>query len=250
MTSILLLLALPPKFLFHAGRSTVIERNIAHRTVPIEDWNKFVMGGSGNYGLGVHRKGLYGTETYGDATMWGERVMRVVLKDECLGPEHVETARAGSLTVSLIENEALARWLEARVPRDLIEKCSSGGHWIHGENYGAFDPAIADCQAVLRSYLDENQKWVVKDDFAEGSWYVRNHSCIEAIEGIRGMYVDHSTLGTHHLAELRAACDQRSSCAVAPVEASGTVFYTCDGRTETLISTLEAGPAPIRLQCP
>jgi len=172
---------MPPKVLYHGGRG-VLEKDVKSKNVPQEDWNKFIVGDGGRFGLSDHRKGLYGGETITDARHWGAEIIKITIKDWCLQKWHVESSEKDKRTTNLKENRELKYWLDQNIDKETQELCIRGDEWSHGGSIGEIDPYLSKCQEVLNDYYSKAKKFIIKDDYISRAWYIRRRDCIEKIE--------------------------------------------------------------------
>lgn len=186
----------PAKKIYHFGRKEILFRNINAHTVPLEDWNEFIMGQGTRFSLKSFRRGLYGTEFLEDADKYGSSkfnwAMEIVLKDSCLSPEKISTLE------HLSEQTVFRKWFERknRDPKSGLNE--SWKEWIKvcflssGQPdptrfslYESSEPQEQNiCEKVVEEYWNEMGIKILQDTLENRSWYIRDRNCIEDINGV------------------------------------------------------------------
>jgi hypothetical protein len=176
-----------PKTLIHVGNYSTLQKN-KDGNVPQADWDRFIMGSEGRYGLVPYRRGLYGgtdfdnLEIYSTQYLGTEKVpwaMRIVIKDECLVPERVSDLNTDEKYVNwllvhgpeIFADESKCLNLEASSCKDLI----IGNEIANGAEENK-------CDKWLNTFLQTHKIAIARDKSWPNSWYIRDRNCIEKIE--------------------------------------------------------------------
>jgi hypothetical protein len=189
-----------PKIIFHSGKKSTLLTNEAANTVPEIAWTEHIMGidnktgrprMGGYHALAPHRRGLYGFHIPRENYMKNEEpwFMGVVIRDEC---------RKSELAIDdgTYQTKHFKHWASQNLsPADTqkFTQCFDSVGVLNG-NYKAFvayhitngnsDPI---CMDVLGRYYHDSSFRVALDTsegvFLEGSYCIRDRSCIEEILG-------------------------------------------------------------------
>lgn len=185
--------SLPPAVIYHVGSAAVVGANEAADTVPLEAWDKFVMGEDTRYGLTPWRRGLYGGESFDDLELYGNlyagtdkvpAVMGIRIKEECRTKEAVSRIRADDFYGEwlernigrIVENSLACLYVPESAKNNCADIVIDAQDVAHGKKAN-------DCDDLVAEYLRDRGARVVKDDIWKDSWYIRDRSCIEGIEG-------------------------------------------------------------------
>lgn len=196
----------PAPFLYHYGRKEVLLKDVEAHTVPLDDWNQFVMGSKTRFGLKPFRRGLYGTERLEDADKYGDSkfnwLIEIKLKETCLKPESVSSLEG------IPQQPKFKEWYETtqqvkKTKLDLnewIKECFSSSGQANPqkfEYYYSSEHSQTVCESTLEDYWNENQIKIVHDTQETRSWYIRDRGCIEDIQGTDEFWANRFlTLGT------------------------------------------------------
>lgn len=188
-------------WLFHAGTRVHLEENVAAKNVPQKAWDDFIMGKT-NFDLPEYRKGLYGAERLSETNLYSlykvlagrePWVMMIRVADSCLTAERMQPG--GYHLGTGDPRNRFERWYSgARGRYRHLERRCAGTRpgvrsWEEGALYDLRKASLEEqnltrlCTPVLQDYLDENRIAVVYDPVNDGSWYVRERSCIADIIG-------------------------------------------------------------------
>jgi len=168
-----------PRFIYHYGKRQYMDENVKARTVPQEAWDKFIMGDITRYDLQPSRRGLYGTnglDTNGFGYGEYSWLTRIAIKEECRQPERV------AVTTRLAVDSRFKAWLPEYLAREgsqqmTLEQFTEQCNW---DNYQGETP---DCEAIAGSFFKDKNIAVLQDSAIQKSFYIRDRSCIETIEG-------------------------------------------------------------------
>lgn len=168
-----------PKNIYHLGKREVLDKDIKARTVPKEDWDKFIMGDSTTFELAPSRRGLYGTSTLDTNTFINEAMIEIAIKDECRQPTRVATL------LNLHEDPRFVKWYKTNKDSMSIEEFSQVCGMIDYQKYD--DPR---CEKLVTDFLDSHKIAVIQDHIIKKSFYIRERSCIETIRGTPEEIID------------------------------------------------------------
>lgn len=171
-----------PTRIYHFGKKEYVDKNIAAKTVPQADWDKFIMGDITRYDLGVVRRGLYGTggldtNNYGHGEY--QALMEITIKDECRKPERV---------VSLLELEK-----DSRFQTWFSKKKRSMKLKEFGEECQIWMPKGYEhkkCEKLVSEFLKNSNFGVIQDHIESKSFYIRDRNCIENIRGTPSDWIE------------------------------------------------------------
>lgn len=167
-----------PKRIYHYGKKEILNKNIEAKTVPQNDWDKYIMGDATKYALNVSRRGLYGTGGI-DTNNFGRGnfnwLMEISIKDECRKPERVISLEG------LHDDRRFKNWFKKRKDTpfslsDFSKKCVIDIY----DHKGYVDKK---CEDLVTAFLAEGKFAVVLDHLVKKSFYVRERSCVENIRG-------------------------------------------------------------------
>lgn len=163
-----------PKKIFHFGKRVYMDQNISARTIPKIAWDKFIMDGPTLWELQPTRRGLYGTSSLDTNQYTNEALIEIVIKEECRNP-----SRVGSL-MDLHRDKRFIDWYEnTATPVNFQEfkvVCK-----LYNENYYGYDDPR--CDGIVGRFLEDYQIGVLIDYAIEKSFYIRDRSCIQTING-------------------------------------------------------------------
>jgi hypothetical protein len=191
---------LPPEVLFHAGSRTPLSQDVQAHEISQSVWDQFIMGNQTTWKLPSHRRGLYGGADLAVVARFatggfglGKRnwAIAVRLRETCR-----QDARVDSGVYNLDDHSRFAQWFERTGLKGspLADHCTGKrtgeAHfsWHPGTDY-SLDSSSRQrqyselCSPVIERYMNEMNIGVVQDQEWEESWYVRDRSCIERIEG-------------------------------------------------------------------
>lgn len=192
---------LPPKVLYHVGQKKHLLENDRNGTISQQVWDEFIMGRKTRFGLVPYRRGFYGAskfevlEMYGNAYYGGGTeepkipwALKLTLKDECRTPE---------AATDLATDPGYLDWLMRNIGTILKQadfclntKATNCGELIVGTQPIANGREENGCDDLMQSYLDERKPRVVRDSEWEGSWYLRDRSCIEKMDASAGTLLE------------------------------------------------------------
>jgi hypothetical protein len=170
-----------PEYLYHYGKKEILDLDIKERNVPKDAWDKFVMGGTSTWGLKGTRRGLYGTigidtnNFGGDSANW---LMRIKVKPECREPG--ATADLSKIT----KDPRFKKWYAKKKHEIKLSEFDSKCHLAEADEEemvkGYTD---VRCETIMNDFLASAQIKVLHDYMVRRSFYLRDRSCIETIEG-------------------------------------------------------------------
>jgi hypothetical protein len=196
------------KTLFHAGARQILEEDIQANTVPQIAWDQFIMGGNTAFDLPEYRRGLYGAESihgtglYATYNILAGRepwVMIIKVREDCVNQRGLfqseysvmssaEKSRKGSFSEWYWAHKAdLAAVAPVCLEPSTAEGLSSD--WKEGAFYSVSDSTAESiqetktCGPTLNKFLNEKQYKIIRDVVNDNSWYIRDRSCIQSIEG-------------------------------------------------------------------
>lgn len=196
-------------------------KNIRDGAIGKEDWDKYIMGNNTRFSLPPWRRGFYGAESVMHAMIYMDDYFRskksdisnnptkvlpwlllVHVNPACVAPGHVFDP--GGATIDLSHSE-LALWLEEHfkdggyanyeaMSKDCIRNRSQKQKDGSFKKVLSFDPgdqfAVDEetgCMKLMQAYIVEKKFDVIVDRGElgppDGSWYVRERSCIEEFSG-------------------------------------------------------------------
>jgi len=173
-----------PRYLYHYGRKSILDRDIEARTVPEKDWNEFIMGDKTTWGLPKFRRGLYGTEKALRADAFANRkepgLMRIEIRKECAVPER-------TVTFEIQKDPRFRKWLGSRYA-NFSETCVKADGDLLVRNYTQHrevvpTEAMLKCEKLIDDFFNAADIRVVQDEVVAASWYIRDRRCIRTIEG-------------------------------------------------------------------
>ncbi|WPU65123.1 hypothetical protein [Peredibacter starrii] len=164
-----------PSRIYHFGKKEYVDKNIAAKTVPEADWDKYIMGDITRYDLGFVRRGLYGTggldtNNYGHGEY--QALMEITIKEECRKPERVFSLH------DLQKDSRFQEWFNKKKRSMKLEK--------FGEECQLWDPQGYDnkkCEKIVGEFLKDVNAGVIQDHIVSKSFYIRDRNCIENIRG-------------------------------------------------------------------
>ena len=180
--------------LFRAGSRATLNRDIEARTVPLDEWNKYVMGQT-HFDLPEFRKGLYGAETFAGVGLYllykvldGQKpwISRIHVKKSCLTRDSIFNS---DYTVG--DESRFSRWyLKYRsrfysLESECLHKDWKPWEWEQGALYDIKDHdeetqrLTALCAPVIDQFLKETNVKLAFDLVNDQSWYIRDRDCIE-----------------------------------------------------------------------
>lgn len=174
-----------PKFLYHFGRKSILDRDVEARTVPERDWNEFIMGEKTTWGLPRFRRGLYGTEKAlradGFANLEEPGVIRIEIKKECTLPERTAS------TAEIQKDPRFQKWLGHRFSA-FLKSCVKPDGALFVRTYTQHKnvvptPEMLECEKNVDDFFKAADIRVVQDEEVPASWYIRDRRCIRTIEG-------------------------------------------------------------------
>lgn len=186
-----------PKALYHFGSYEPLMKDVAARTVPERDWSRYIMGDETRFGQKIYRRGLYGTAHPGFSSYFGDRLLeneavrapwmiRIAVKDECRREEPLNLA---TLYLDPRVVRALATFRDPEFPD--AASFHSGCYHIDDDS----EEEIADfemvtgvapatpCEAMADRIFRTLKPKIAVDSIWHQSWYIRDRSCIERIDG-------------------------------------------------------------------
>jgi hypothetical protein len=194
-----------PDVLYHFGQRQHLVEDARADTIPETVWNTIVMGGASKNRLHPFRRGLYGTTHPAFADNFGPWFMAVRVKEACRRPEAV------AVPSTLHRDARFERWLDStpdrpfRDPSEFSARChraasppeeAAGRLFLSVQNVvGEEEPKEGPCERALqRLYDDAGVKLVLDEAWLEQryiginlltrvSWYLRDRSCIDRIDG-------------------------------------------------------------------
>lgn len=178
----------PERVLFHFGKKQTLEHDLQNDTVPAEDWNQFIMGDKGRFGLMPFRRGLYGTENLEGADRFGSDryngLIAIVLKDECRTPNRTETLW------NLPQNPRFQNWYAGKkfsLPlSEWSQMCFEASGAPIASQLKMYDTKALDettCEKQVNQYFTDLNFAVVQDLVISRSWAIRDRACIQHIYG-------------------------------------------------------------------
>jgi hypothetical protein len=201
-----------PEYLLHAGNRAILEQDIKSG-IPKEAWDKFIMGGNGNFdGLPDFRRGLYGvvTEDLAPISLYGlsqwekgreNWVMIIKLKPECRQKKSVVTNYEIVLDETPV-TDSFTKWLRLKektnsLHPEALSLCLEENlqkMWNVGNFYGlnlaseSIKYKSKICGGVIQDFFtDSKAKLIIDpvngDPYNLVSWAIRDRSCIESISG-------------------------------------------------------------------
>ncbi|MGZ3710895.1 MAG: hypothetical protein ACXVBE_04030 [Bdellovibrionota bacterium] len=181
---------LPPKVLYHFGKKAHLLQDAELDTIPEDVWDNSIMSGESRYSLMPFRRGLYGGESIGIVEGYGDMylsekpwLMAIHVKDSCRDPENI---------VPLEKDHKFGTWLMKNPTAALMEisGClnmaaeSCDDIMISSKLTLTFhDRQENRCEKMLNAYYDESEIKLIADKAHPDSWYIRDRSCIEKIDG-------------------------------------------------------------------
>lgn len=177
-----------PQYLFHFGRGTVLARDVAERTVPLSDWNDFIVGEKTSWRLPRFRRGLYGTEKALRADAFANPddpgLLRIEIKPACREPSKVGT------TLGLDLDARFRDWIGTGFSV-FVQKCISARGDLLVRNYSGTNEstpsnAMLECEKIVDDFFNAHDIRIVQDEVIDASWYIRDRACIQTIEGTSG----------------------------------------------------------------
>jgi hypothetical protein len=180
--------------IFHYGKRSILLKNVSEGTIPLSDWNQFIMGNQTRFKLKRYRRGLYGTEFVEDADRFGDTtydwVMEIRIKKECLKP-----SRASSL-IELPKSKKFKNWFGERKEGLSLEvwskKCFQNQKFPKPEMFDEYrnpgevsDFSETVCEKVVADFYEDLRFAIIQDSAGDlnRSWYIRDRECIEKILG-------------------------------------------------------------------
>lgn len=182
-----------PSRIYHYGKKPFLMEDIQARNVPDEPWTKFIMGDVTRFNLGGSRRGLYGTGGI-EANSFGggdyNWLMEIRIKEECRKPERVVTYPG------LTSDERFKDWYKKRKgPEDptsdlTYDQFSTTCYWgdVPNMNFHGFNDK--KCEAIIQQFLREAKIGIVQDHIITKSFYIRDKSCIETINGLPDEWIE------------------------------------------------------------
>ncbi len=207
-----------PKALYHFGSYEPLMKDVVARTVPEADWRQYIMGDETRFGQKIYRRGLYATSHPGFSSYFGDRLLekeavrapwmiRIAVKDECRREEPLNLA-------TLYWDPRVVRFLESLKDPEFpdVATLHSRCYYIDDET----EEEVADfemvtgigtptaCEAMADKIFQALKPKIAVDSIWHQSWYIRDRSCIERIDGsplshlkwmteIPGYWMEHPT---------------------------------------------------------
>lgn len=197
----------PPRQLYHFGPKEALLENANQNTIPEGKWQDFIMGKKSRFNLPPFLRGLYGTSQASYAAFFGDRLlgtkrapwfMVFSLKDSCLTPERVAA-------ISLLPQQPqFITWLTSPANssklktiksfrKQCMKKNQDGQFWVKTKQLSNHKGV---CEILLAKYFEDHNIAIVFDEVwpnpdridqnyssAPVSWFVRDRSCITAVDG-------------------------------------------------------------------
>lgn len=171
-----------PSRIYHFGKEEYVQKNVAAKNVPQEDWDKYIMGDITRFDLGYVRRGLYGTGGL-DTNNYGQKgyraLMEISIKDECRKPERV---------VSLEEIEKDSRfqaWFNKKKQPMSMESFAENCVLDYAKDY-----ENKKCGKIVGEFLEDAKIGVIYDHMSRKSFYIRDRNCIENIRGTPSDWIE------------------------------------------------------------
>ncbi len=185
-----------PDVLYHYGQYDVLMKNVEARTVPQEDWDRFIMGDRTRYQQKWYRRGLYGSSHPGYAAWFmdirkpGQEpwFMAIRMTESCRKTPSYNMAK-------LFADPRVINYFETRKPNeyksidDYRDQCfdsiteSGVQYWHMKVETMAGREAWTDCEKFVNRLFDGLHAQVIEDMSWDESWYIRDRDCIESIQG-------------------------------------------------------------------
>lgn len=171
-----------PSRIYHYGEKNILDVDIKNKTVPQADWDQYIMGDTTRFALRKSRRGLYGTggvdsNNFGyDKYNW---LMEIKIKDSCRAPDKVAALS------ELSSNKKFIKWFgttrEDYTMRDFASQCVM-------TNYEGYP--FEACDNIVDQFLRDEKIAIVQDEIIGKSFYIRDRSCVENIEGSPDFWVE------------------------------------------------------------
>ncbi len=184
-----------PAKLYHYGAYEVLMKNIAAKTVPSQDWDRYIMGDKARYGQKGYRRGLYGSSHPSYASYFSDIavgsgkqqwLMEVELTEVCQSqkPFSLDALYNDPRVIDFISRD-LNRTYGS--PEEFRDKC-----YPYYPEFKTRAPRLEfisgtaaenTCEKFVNTLFEELKPKVVLDDAWPGSWYIRDRACIQSIRG-------------------------------------------------------------------
>ena len=193
----------PPKTIYHFGPKALLLQDIGAGTIPQEAWDNAIMGDHTRFALPYFRRGLYGSSpalasvAYGDTligTGQAPWMMALTLSDSCRSPARtLEYSPYGIYAEPKFQAWAKRKGIDLSSVTDECFPVQKAGlaeaDWTRAPIFPLYNqgrtlpPKYQFCEKLVSDFLDDEKIAIVADDGWESSWYVRDRSCIEHVEG-------------------------------------------------------------------
>lgn len=166
-----------PSKIYHYGKRSILDKNIAARNIPQQDWDNYIVGDKGRFKLEKERRGLYGTAGLDTNSFGGEDnwVMQISIKDSCRKPEKIISL------FNINEDKKFIKWFKTKKFPMTLKQFPEACQIRSVEGYS--DPV---CRNIVNAFIDENKIAIVLDHIIEKSFYIKDRNCIETIKGTAG----------------------------------------------------------------
>ncbi len=188
----------PPARIFHFGIRANLKNDIAAQTVPLDFWNRSIMGADTNYGLVPYRRGLYGSSTpaapvaYGDSYLGTGKMPWFMIIEIDRNCSRKPAILDHAPEQSYLDPRFLA-WVDRVKPEPfvtqsaILDACfpvmNSGGTTWRVPKLNSIRGTENECDRMVNRFLDDEKIGVVSDYAWPDSWYIRDRACIKSIRG-------------------------------------------------------------------
>ena len=204
-----------PEILYHSGKKIHLFENIKNKSITDHVWKNFIMK-STNFKVPSHRRGLYGSESLSDTSLYiyypalegvSPWTMKIHVAPHCRNSAHIYDGVYTWVPNSSYENQydRFGKWYQKNqakfknIEDQCFQKMTDYYIWDQGDFFseGSNDPNESmrskTCSTIIEEFYNQESLWIIADNAQDNSWYIRNSSCVKAISGTANEHLEDFT---------------------------------------------------------